>query len=279
MKLAILADIHANLTALRTVTAHIEAWRPDTVIVAGDVVNRGPRPLECLQLVQEKQHTAGWLVVRGNHEDYVLKQTKPDAPRRGPQFEIHRHSFWTYQQLNGNALALAVMPLQQRLSAPDGGEVRVTHGSMLGNRDGIYPETADADLRQKIEPAATLFCVGHTHRPLVRFIDETLVVNVGSAGLPFDGDPHPSYAQLEWRRGRWQAKIMRLNYDRQQAERDFFETGFMEGSGPLAYLILNELRTAQSRLFQWTELYQPLVLAGEMTMEESVREFLTAVDE
>ncbi len=279
MKLAILADIHANLTALQAVTAHIEAWRPDTVIVAGDVVNRGPRPLECLQLVQEKQHTAGWLVVRGNHEDYVLKQTKPDAPRRGPQFEIHRHSFWTYQQLNGNAPALAVMPLQQRLSAPDGSEVRVTHGSMLGNRDGIYPETADADLRQKIEPAATLFCVGHTHRPLVRSIDETLVVNVGSAGLPFDGDPRPSYAQLEWRRGRWQAKIMRLNYDRQQAERDFFETGFMEGSGPLAYLILNELRSAQSRLYQWTELYQPLVLAGEMTMEESVREFLTAVDE
>jgi len=150
---------------------------------------------------------------------------------------------------------------------------------MLGNRDGIYPETADADLRQKIEPAATLFCVGHTHRPLVRFIDETLVVNVGSAGLPFDGDRRPSYAQLEWRRGRWQAKIMRLNYDRQQAERDFFETGFMEDSGPLAYLILNELRTAQSLLYQWTELYQPLVLAGEMTMEESVREFLTAVDE
>jgi len=279
MKLAILADIHANLTALWAVAAHIEAWRPDTVIVAGDVVNRGPRPLECLQLVQEKQHTAGWLVVRGNHEDYVLKQTKPDAPRRGPQFEIHRHSFWTYQQLNGNAPALAVMPLQQRLSAPDGSEVRVTHGSMLGNRDGIYPETADADLRQKIEPAATLFCVGHTHRPLVRFIDETLVVNVGSAGLPFDGDRRPSYAQLEWRRGRWQAKIMRLNYDRQQAERDFFETGFLEDSGPLAFLILNELRTAQSRLYQWTELYQPLVLAGEMTMEESVREFLMAVDE
>ena len=53
----------------------------------------------------------------------------------------------------------------------------------------------------------------------------------------------------------------------------------MEGSGPLAHLILDELRTAQSRLYQWTDLYQPLVLAGEMSMEESAHEFLTTIDE
>lgn len=279
MKLAILADIHANFVALQAVTAHIEAWQPDTVIVAGDVVNRGPRPLECLRFVQERQRTAGWLLVRGNHEDYVLKHTRPNAPRRGLQFEIHRHSFWTYQQLNSNVSALEAMPRKQSLLAPDGSTIWVTHGSILGNRDGIYPETTDAALRQKIEPAATLFCVGHTHRPLVRAIDGTLVVNVGSAGLPFDGDPRPSYAQLEWHCGQWQVRIIRLDYDRHRAEHDFFETAFMEGSGPLAHLILDELRTAQSRLYQWTDLYQPLVLAGEMSMEESAREFLTTVDE
>ncbi|NJM39988.1 MAG: metallophosphoesterase, partial [Anaerolineae bacterium] len=78
MKLAILADIHANSVALQEVVAHIDRWKPELVIVAGDIVNRGPRPAECLALVQQRRQTDGWLVVRGNHEDYVVGQSKPD---------------------------------------------------------------------------------------------------------------------------------------------------------------------------------------------------------
>lgn len=274
MKLAVLADIHANFVALQTVTAHIEAWQPDRVVVAGDIINRGPRSSECLRFVQAKQETAGWLVVGGNHEDYVISHSQPDAPRCGPAFEVHRHSYWTYRQLDGQTPALATMPFQQSLTAPDGSEVRIVHASMRGNRDGIYPKTTDEELRQKIRPGPPLLCVGHTHLPLVRRIDGTLVVNVGSAGLPFDGDTRPSYAQLSWRRGEWQIEIVRLDYDRPAAERDLFQTDFFEGSGPLAWVILNELRTARSRLFHWTAQYQARVLAGELTMEDSVQQFL-----
>lgn len=277
MKLAVLADIHANFVALQTVAAHIEAWQPDQVVVAGDVVNRGPRPLECWRFVQKKQQTDGWLLVRGNHEDYVLSHVEPDAPRHGPAFEVHRHSYWTYCQLNGQVGALAAMPFQQSLSAPDGSEVRITHASMRSNRDGIYPKTTDEELRQKIQPQAPLLCVGHTHLPLIRRIDGGLVVNVGSAGLPFDGDTRPGYARLSWQRGRWQVDLVRLDYDRQKAEQDFFNTGFFEGSGPLARLILNELRTAQSRLFYWTCQYQARVLAGELSMAQSVEQFLAGL--
>jgi putative phosphoesterase len=273
MKLAVLADIHANFAALQTVTEHLETWRPDLVVVAGDVVNRGPRPLECLRFVQNKQQSQGWLTVRGNHEDYVIRYTQPDPPT-GLKFEIYRNAYWTYQQLDGDVSALKTMPFQQSFCAPDGREIYVTHASIRGNRDGIYPETCDEELRQQIQPGAALFCIGHTHRPLVRRIDGTLVVNVGSAGLPFDGDTRVSYAQMIWQQGKWQAEIIRLDYDRPQTERDFFESGFMAEAGALAPLIMDEFHTAQSRLYQWTEKYQARVLAGEMTLEESVQEFL-----
>jgi predicted phosphodiesterase len=162
MKVAILADIHANLPALQTVIAHMEAWRPDAVLMAGDVVNRGPKPAECLSLVQEKQTSNGWLVVRGNHEDYILQHTRPDAPRSGPEFELFRNSYWTYQQLNGQVAALEAMPFQVAISGPDGREVRVVHASMRNNRDGIFPETTDAELRCQIAPPPATLCVGHT---------------------------------------------------------------------------------------------------------------------
>ena len=278
MKLAVLADIHANWPALQAVTEHLEAWRPDRVIVAGDTVNRGPRPAECLRFVQERQRTSGWLVVRGNHEEYVMTHAAPDAPRSGPAFELHRGSFWTYQQLGGSVADLEAMPVCLSLTGPDRNELRFTHASMLGTREGIYPRTPDEELGRKIGlPAPALLCVGHTHIPLSRSLDGTLVVNAGSVGLSFDRDTRAGYAQVEWRNGRWRAEIVRLDYDRAQAERDFFETGFIECSA-LAHLVLIELRQARSQLFMWARQYEARILSEEMTMHDSVQAFVHRID-
>jgi predicted phosphodiesterase len=273
-----LADIHGNFPALEAVTAHLEQWQPDRIVVAGDIVNRGPRSLDCLRFVQNKQHSQGWLTVRGNHEDYVITQARPNAPRSGPTFEVFRNVYWTYQQLDGDVSALIEMPFQQDLPGPNGRDICITHASLLGIRNGIFVKTPDEELRQKIEPTSALFCVGHTHIPLIRCIDHTLVVNAGAVGLPFDGDTRACYAQAQWQGGHWSVEIIRLEYDRNQAEHDFFETGFMTDSGALALLIFDEFRSARSHLYLWTELYQTQVLAGEMSMKESVQEYMAGVN-
>ena len=280
MKIAVLSDIHANLWALHAVTEHLEAWRPDFVIVAGDLVNRGPRSLDCLRFAQEKTHTAGWRTLLGNHEEYVIRHGDPDAPRSGPEFEIRRASHFTFRQLNCDVRALAALPFSVSLPAPDDSGARFTHASMRGTRDGVYRRTPDRELRQQIgspQPDGrmpSLFCVGHTHMPLVRQVDDTLVVNAGSVGMPFDGDTRGSYAQMVWRDSHWSAEIIRLTYDLARTDQDYEDTGFLEQGGPLARLMRIELRTAHSQLYQWAQRFEALVLAGVMTMEESVEEFL-----
>lgn len=275
MKLAILSDVHGNFVALESVIEHIEAWRADRVIVAGDIVNRGPRSKDCLQWIQSKERQAGWLIVRGNHEDYVISHDMPDAPRSGPAFEVHRGSFWTYQQLGSDVSALKAMPFQQTLLGPNGDEIRIVHASMRGNRVGIYPESSDEKLRSLIAPPPVVLCVGHTHRPLIRYLNNSLIVNAGSAGLPFDGDTRPSYAQVTWSKGEWKANIVRVDYDISAAEKDFFESGFIDEAGPLAQLVLIELRHACSQLFQWASQYQDMAMAGEISMQDAVRDFLS----
>jgi predicted phosphodiesterase len=264
------------------VTAHLECWRPDVVLVAGDIVNRGPRSLECLQFVQQKQQTEDWLVVRGNHEDYVIRFAQPELRLSEIEFDLFRSTHWTYQQLDQDVSALVELPFQVTLADPAGEAIRIVHASMHHTRDGIFPKTTDDQLRQKIgtpdQPPPPLFCTAHTHWPLIRLVDQTLVVNVGSVGLPFDHDPRAAYAQLTWRQGGWQAEIIRLDYDREAAEQDFFETGFMAEGGALAQLILDELRFARPNLFQWTLRYENLVLAGELSMAEAVRDFLSNRD-
>jgi predicted phosphodiesterase len=283
MKIAVLADIHANYIALETATEHLSHWEPDRVIIAGDTVNRGPRPAECLDLIRDKIDNDGWLALRGNHEDYVVIHASPNAPLQGPALEVHRASYWTFQQLGSDVEQLSDMPYQQTFRGPDRRTVQFLHGSLLGARDGIYPETSDYSLRKKMgldqlsqtENSLALFGVGHTHRPVIRWLNSILVVNAGSVGLPFDHDTRLAYAQLTWSNGNWRAEIIRLTYDLNRAERDFYDTGYLENGGPLTQLVKIELLTASSHLYNWAIEFQESALDGNISVLESVQEYLS----
>lgn len=275
MKIAILGDIHANLIAFQAVIEQLEAWRPDRVLSVGDVVNRGPRPLECLELFQKHQAESGWETVRGNHEEYVISQADPNGRANPYEADVHQATIWTYEQLGCDVSSLEAMPLQYSLTAPDGSELRLTHGSMAGLRVGVYPFTTQHELRALIQPAPAVLCVGHTHRALIRRVDETLVVNAGSVGLPFDGDTRTGYAQLTWTRtSGWQARQVRFQYDLESALREFEQAGYLEGGGPLVRLVEIELRTANSQLYNWAVRYQDLALQGKISMAESVAQHI-----
>jgi hypothetical protein len=181
-----------------------------------------------------------------------------------------------------NASFIKSLPKIISHTGPAGDEIRIVHASMRGNRDGIYPETSEDDLQEKIcsnnlnnkkYSIPSVLCVGHTHRSLIRYHDHTLVVNVGSAGLPFDGDQRLAYAQITWVHGKWKAFIVRLDYDRNQAEKDFIDSGYLENGGPLVQLVQIELQNAESHLYYWASRYQRLVLNGEISMEESVQQY------
>ncbi len=274
MKVAVISDIHANLAALEAVLEHVNRWQPDIVVVAGDVINRGPEPVACLRLIRDRVQ-AGWQVLIGNHEEYVLFHDSPDAPREGPRFELFRYSYWTYTRLLAEERAyVRTWPFHVTHASPDGRVLYVTHASPLGTRDGIYPETPEVELRKKIPPGVSVLAVGHTHRPLIRNVDGCLVINAGAVGLPFDGNPHARYAQITYSRRGWQARVVEVPYDRARSVQAFFTTGYVENGGPLTWLILAELRFARSLLYPWTSRYEHAVLQGEITLEKAVREFL-----
>jgi predicted phosphodiesterase len=275
LKIAVLADIHSNYRALQAVANDIEHWRPDMVVVAGDVVNRGPLPMECLNFVREMEREEGWLLLRGNHEDYVIEHAQPSSNKtHGVQGEIFRLSWWTYEQLEQDVSVIQAWPFSIDRQT-EGGLVRFAHASMRGIRDGVYRQLPDDILHRQLgEPPPALFVVGHTHLPLVRPIGQTLVVNVGAVGLPFDGDTRAAYGRMVFADGAWNAEIVRLNYDFARAERDYRESGFLDEAGPLAELVLDEQRRGRSNLFQWMELFYQDVSAGRLSVEEATRRYM-----
>ncbi len=278
MKIAVLSDIHGNLPALQAVVSHIDSWGPDLVVVGGDIVNRGPRSLACLRLIRERQLNAGWRLLRGNHEEYVLACGRPNAPISGPAYEIRRFAYWAFEQLNGELSILREMSDNFQWTAPDGSEFRVVHASMKNKRDGIYRHTPDDVLEDLIAPVPAIFVAGHTHRPLIRRFQESLVVNVGAVGAPFDRDARASYGRFTWDREGWQAEIVRLDYDREETERDYVTSGFLEEAGPLTQLMLVELRSARGLIYRWARQYEHAVMERSISVEDSVRELLAVED-
>ena len=282
MKIAVLADIHGNLAALHAVIDDLDGWSPDIVVVAGDMVNRGPQSQECLDLTLHMAAERGWRVIRGNHERYMLQyaqdRLRPDFPRSGPRHAVSLIVAWAYGQVVDRLHLIAALPERLNIDL-DGELLAVYHASARHDRDGITRHSADAELREQIDPTATIFCVGHTHAPLIRRLDRTLVVNVGAVGLPFDGDTRAAYARLtRGRRGTWEAKIVRVPYDVATTTRVFRESGMQAGVGPQGQIMLRELETGDSLMYDFIPAYYERILAGELSVADAVRAFLAAVD-
>ena len=227
----------------------------------------------------KRQEEDGWHILSGNHEKYLLDCAAPEFSTDGPSFELNRFAYWAYQQLNGAEAQLAGLPEQFAWRAPDGSEIRVTHASMQSDRDGLYVEQSDKALEKRMDPAPAVFVTGHTHQAFMRNVNHSLVVNTGSAGAPFDLDWRPSYGSFTWNEySGWEAEIQRVPYDRRLIEEDYVRSGFLAEAGPLAQIMLVELRRARGLIFRWAEHYEKAVLDGELSIEESVKNILLEED-
>ncbi|MGA7801151.1 MAG: metallophosphoesterase family protein [Gammaproteobacteria bacterium] len=275
MKIAVLSDVHGNVPALEAVLDDIHIWEPDQVIVNGDLVSRGPYSLQCLRLVQAR--LPGCRLLKGNHESFVLSCADQPRDPAGPTFDLDRFAQWTAQQLGAAVEEIRAWDDSVDLDDPDGGSAHVTHGSRLGNREGIYPQIDDELLAARLGEPRDLFVGSHTHMPLLRRFNGTLVANTGSVGQPLDGDPRAAYGRFAFRGGRWHAEIARIPYDKARAERDFAQSGFLEQGGPLARLIHLELQQSRMLVGTWMRRYLQPVRAGEITVAAAVDAYLQSL--
>jgi 3',5'-cyclic AMP phosphodiesterase CpdA len=79
MRLAVVSDIHGNLTALEAVIADIERRAVDRVVHGGDLALIGCQPAEVIDRVRE----LGWPGIVGN-TDELLWRPGSGARQRSP---------------------------------------------------------------------------------------------------------------------------------------------------------------------------------------------------
>lgn len=249
-RIAVIADIHANLPALEAVLDDLAGRDLDEVLVGGDLVGRGPQGDAVARRIRE----IGLRSVLGNHEEYLLAFRRGEVPDDWLTHPDWAAARWMARELSEDTAAyLAELPFS--LVAASASELRVVHGSPSSTREGVGPWTSDEKLGEIFDAVEepVLVCA-HTHRPLVkRPAAGGLVVNVGSVGLPFDGDPRARYAILERGHEGWRVEHVAVPYDRERTLDAYRSTGFLEAGHVTAELLALELRTAQSHLVPFVE--------------------------
>lgn len=199
--LACVSDVHANLPALEACLDHARDRDVDGVLFAGDLVGKGPQPGSVVDRFVDLDGPA----IRGN-VDRVVLEADSDPDDGGPA--------WTAAQLSPDQRdVLEDLPATWRGEVA-GRDVLMVHGSPLGDTDFVFPSLTGRALESKLDGADpdVLVC-GHTHLPFQRTIDGVHVVNCGSAGLPYDGDPRPSYVTLTLGPEAVAASVHRFEYD------------------------------------------------------------------
>lgn len=215
MKYAIIADIHANLEALKVVLNDAQEQECTNYACLGDVVGYNANPKECLDIIR----TMGMPCVKGNHDEYC----SVNATLEGFNPHAAEAVNWTRQQLSDHDAQwlrdLRYIRLVSNFS--------IVHSTLDGpQRWGYVFDKLAASASFTYQNTSVCF-FGHTHVP-VAFVKDSQVrggtyskfkvelgkkyfVNVGSVGQPRDGNPKAAYVIYDMNEG--SVELRRLDYD------------------------------------------------------------------
>lgn len=209
MRLAVIADIHANLPALEAVLEAIEACKVERILCLGDLVGYNAEPSESIALVRRYSD----IVIAGNH-DWDVANNSSAVGTNPVARQIQK---WTREQLSQDDIEyLLSLPTHAFDSA-----IVLAHGCYLNTTyiNGYVTSTMIGENLRAIEakegwPKVAL--CGHTHVPLCGWLEgdrivehrllepvqwsvdaRVVLINPGSVGQPRDYDPRAAFAIID----------------------------------------------------------------------------------
>ncbi len=221
MRILVISDVHGNIEALNAVLKEPH----DAVLFAGDIVDYGPRPKECLQKLKEET----LFFVRGNHDNAAGFGVDCRCSPAMHDLSAETRKF-TRKVLNPQELKfLANLPLSSGFLL-DGKKFFMVHASFS---DPLFKylnpnKISASEIEREFENIDADFVIyGHTHFPiLIKRKKNGLILNPGSVGQPRDGDPRASYAVIDTEKNK--VDFYRKEYNIEKVARDIKERGLPE---------------------------------------------------
>jgi predicted phosphodiesterase len=184
-RVAVLADVNGNPTALEAVAREVIRAAPDVVVFLGDLT-WGPLPEETWQVALDLRNSlvGRTLFLRGNTERALSEARHgrgASEPTQRERWMLAQHSVSTLDAFDRLSVS-ASLDIEQL------GRTRFCHGSPRSDEELITPATPPRRMRELLADVPERILVSaHTHVQFDRFVDDVRCVNPGSVGMPYQG--------------------------------------------------------------------------------------------
>ncbi|MEO8251379.1 MAG: metallophosphoesterase family protein [Chloroflexota bacterium] len=198
MRIAVLADLHANLPALQAVLDDAIALGCDTIWCVGDVVGRGPHPGEVIDELRRMDLPT----IQGNWDEAVgLRREHPGVtwPSHEAEAEGQISLAWTVARTTEDQRSwLRQLPASRRLEVEER-SVLLFHGSPRHQSDYLWSDRPSRYFARvgSDQGSDDLLCFGNTHESFHRLVGKSHFVAAGSVGCGSPDDPRASYAVID----------------------------------------------------------------------------------
>ena len=249
MRIALLADIHGNLTALKVVLKDIKSHDIDRIIIAGDLVGDGPFPHQVINEIKKLNAC----VIKGNRDNDMLKYDKGEL-NEWNNYKQMSAMVWTYHQTKDNLDYIKGLSdnLIVRLDEED--SIKVVHGSP---RD-IYEHLYHDKMLDRLDQAITLInenilICGHTHIQWDKEYKGVYIANPGSLGMHFNKQKAAEYSILFKKNNKWNVENRYVQYDINELENSYHTSGMYDYAPVWSSLALHSLRSGENQMIKFIQ--------------------------
>jgi putative phosphoesterase len=168
MKIGLIADIHADWSALKLALDLLQGQGVDMILCAGDLVDKGLDGDAVVQRIRERQIPC----VLGNHDHHA---------EHSQRWLLRGAGESTPYRLTDTTLAfLRHLPLTWHFERA-GTRILLAHGRPWSHEDYLYVYSDKDSLREVVRHAqADVVILGHTHEPMAAQVGAGWIFNPGS---------------------------------------------------------------------------------------------------
>lgn len=208
MKLILLSDIHANLTAFEAVLKDIEdRYKPDAIISLGDLIDYGMRSNEIIERIRYLKFPL-LANLKGNHEKALMDgDLSHFSSKRGRAMSIYTRNHLTQTSIDyiNNLMQEPIQELEI-----DSVKLLLLHGDI---DDPYWGKLTPSKVQDERYNFYDYVFSGHIHQPfkldayfsvdnpVMRNQKRTTFINPGSVGQPRNQNPYAQYVYIDIKTG------------------------------------------------------------------------------
>jgi len=208
MKVAVISDIHANISALSAVLSDIEKRKCDAVFCLGDYIGYYYWPNAVINKLRGLESA---FFIKGNHEDIYFKSLENVTFRKQVEVKYGRGIESAIEQLSDENIRFLRSLHDSKYVSFSGVKFCMHHGSPRKADEYIYPDVTRELLESFISVDSDVILLGHTHHQYSVQANNRLIINPGSVGQARDVRGLAAYSILNLKN--MVVTAIRLPYD------------------------------------------------------------------